>query len=280
MTRTICSTLLLGLLLVTGSLQAQPGDTSTTPGLPPASPAHLPRWRGFNLTDKFHRDGRNGPFQEDDFRLIHELGFNFVRLPMDYRVWIEGDDWNQFNEASLKEIDEAVNWGAKYGIHVCVNFHRAPGYTVASPPEKTSLWTDAETQRVCAKHWALFARRYRGIPNERLSFNLFNEPASVDSSVYVQVVRKILAAIRAEDPDRLIISDGLGYGTGANSRVGGSADCSSHTRLHADGCHALHGQLDRRRGSISTARLATSVRERDAVRAHQGGSSTSSRKAL
>ena len=212
MTRTTCCTFLLGLLLATGSLQAHPGDTSTIPGLPPASPEHLPRWRGFNLTDKFHRDGRNGPFREDDFRFIHELGFNFVRLPMDYRVWIRGDDWNQFNEASLKEIDQAVNWGAQYGIHVCVNFHRAPGYTVASPPEKTSLWTDAETQRVCAKHWAMFARRYYGIPNERLSFNLFNEPANVDSSVYVEVVRKIVAAIRAEDPDRLIISDGLGYG--------------------------------------------------------------------
>ena len=28
-----------------------------------------------------------------------------------------------------------------------INFHRAPGYTVANPPERTNLWTDAETQR-------------------------------------------------------------------------------------------------------------------------------------
>ena len=113
--------------------------------------------------------------------LISKLGFNFVRLPMDYRFWIKDGDWEQFDEATLQEIDQAVAWGGKYGIHVAINFHRAPGYTVASPPEKTSLWTDPETQRVCAKHWAMFARRYRGIPMQRLSFNLMNEPAQVDA---------------------------------------------------------------------------------------------------
>ena len=89
-------------------------------------------------------------------------------------------------------------WGAKYGIHVSINFHRAPGYTVAHPPERTSLWTDPKTQSVCAKHWAMFARRYRGIPSERLSFNLMNEPSQVEPKVYVAVVRKLVAG----DPQR------------------------------------------------------------------------------
>ncbi len=178
----------------------------------PATPHKLPRWRGFNLLAKFHRDWRNGPFLESDFRLISELGFNFVRLPMDYRTWIRNNDWDQFDEAVLKEIDQAVAWGGKYGIHVCINFHRAPGYSVARPKEKRSLWTDPEAQRVCAKHWAMFARRYRGIPNERLSFNLMNEPAHVKPDVYIAVARKLVAAIRKQDPDRLIISDGLDWG--------------------------------------------------------------------
>lgn len=181
-------------------------------GFPSAAPEKLPRWRGFNLTDKFHRDWSNGPFQESDFRWIHDFGFNFVLLPMDYRIWIEGDDWNRFREEPLREIDEAVDWGKKYRIHVSLNFHRAPGYTVANPREAKSLWTDADAQRACAAHWAMFARRYRDIPSARLSFNLFNEPSGVEEQVYVEVVRKIVAAIRAEDADRLIISDGLGYG--------------------------------------------------------------------
>ena len=177
----------------------------------PASAQKLPRWRGFNLLEKF-QVARREPFKEEDFRLIHKLGFNFVRLPMDYRCWIKNGDWEQLDEAQLKEIDQAVEWGRKYGIHVWINFHRAPGYTVAKPAEKTSLWEDPKTQEVCARHWAEFARRYKGIPNTQLGFNLFNEPAHVDTNAYVAVVAKMAEAIRAQDPKRLIISDGMQWG--------------------------------------------------------------------
>jgi aryl-phospho-beta-D-glucosidase BglC (GH1 family) len=178
----------------------------------PVAPDQLPRWRGFNLLEKFLLGSGRKPFVEDDFRLISQFGFNFVRLPMDYRFWIKDGNWEEFDEPTLQEIDQAVEWGEQYGIHVCINFHRAPGYTVAKPPEKTSLWTDPETQRVCAQHWAMFARRYRGVPSERLSFNLMNEPAGIEPEAYVAVVRKLVDAIRAEDPQRLIISDGLQWG--------------------------------------------------------------------
>jgi len=204
---------MMSILCLSAGLAPAADSPSQSPDLPAASPAKLPRWRGFNLLEKFYRDGNNKPFVEEDFRMIHEFAFNFVRLPMDYRTWIEGDDWHRFRQRTLKEIDQAVAWGDKYGVHVCLNFHRAPGYTVASPPERTSLWTDAETQRVCGEHWAMFARRYKGVPSERLSFNLFNEPAGVKPESYVRVVRSIVAAIRREDPNRLVISDGLEWGT-------------------------------------------------------------------
>ncbi|MBN2451970.1 MAG: cellulase family glycosylhydrolase [Lentisphaeria bacterium] len=178
----------------------------------PASPQALPRWRGFNLLEKFQQSG-NRPFLEEDFRLISALGFNFVRLPMDYRTWIVDGDWNRFDERVLKEIDQAVAWGGQYGIHVCLNFHRAPGYTVAKPPEATDLWTDGETQRICARHWAAFARRYKGIPSERLSFNLMNEPSRIDGETYLRVARILVEAIRAEDPERLVVADGLNWAT-------------------------------------------------------------------
>lgn len=193
---------------VAASFAAEPLEPAP---LPAASHEKLPHWKGFNLLEKFMVHA-NSPFVEEDFRLIRELGFNFVRLPMDYRCWIKDGDWEKFDEKTLAEIDRAVEYGKKYDIHVMLNFHRAPGYTVAQPPEKTSLWTDAETQRVCAKHWAMFAKRYKGIPNERLSFNLFNEPANVETEVYVKATRVVIDAIRKEDPDRLIVSDALDWG--------------------------------------------------------------------
>ncbi len=175
--------------------------------------SHLPRWRGFNLLEKFMKQSGPQPFREKDFQLISKLGFNFVRLPMDYRIWAMDEKGEQFKEKELLEIDQAVEWGKQYGIHVCLNFHRAPGFTVAKPAEPKNLWTDPEIQEVCAKHWGMFAQRYRGIPNDRLSFNLFNEPNGISAAQYLPVVKKIVAAIRAEDPERLIISDGLDWGT-------------------------------------------------------------------
>ncbi len=205
-------TVIFGLGAEVRCLAQSTEDTSvSTRRLPPASWSHLPRWRGFNLQEKFYK-GSDRPFREEDFRLISQLGFNFVRLPMDYRVWIQDGDWTKLNERVLKEIDQAVQWGERYGIHVMLNFHRAPGYTVAKPPEKRSLWTDPEAQRVCALHWRMFARRYKGIPNEQLSFNLFNEPPDIDAKTYFNVCRKMVEAIRAEDPNRLIVADGLQWG--------------------------------------------------------------------
>lgn len=180
--------------------------------LPDASPANLQHWRGFNL-DPFWKLDLQRPVDEADFQIVKDLGFNFVRFPMDYRIWIENGDWHVINEMALAEVDRAVAFGGEYDIHVQLNFHRAPGYTVTQPPEPASLWTSEEAQQVCAMHWATFARRYKGIPNSRLSFNLLNEPGNIDPALYASVIGQLVSAIRAEDPDRLIIVDGLAYGT-------------------------------------------------------------------
>ena len=190
----------------------------------PAKPMaqHLPRWRGFNLLEKFtkRREG-NPPFVESDFGAMAEWGFDFARLPMSYLCWTDPEDWLNIQEAELKDIDAAVELGRQHRIHINLNFHRAPGYCVNPPKEPLDLWTDEKALEACAFHWAYFARRYKGIPNERLSFDLLNEPSDIPGETYVRVVKRLVEAIRAEDPPRLIIADGLRWGT---SPVQGLAD--------------------------------------------------------
>lgn len=181
--------------------------------LPAATPEKLPRWRGFNLLEKYSAEWSNHPFVEEDFRLIAKLGFNFVRLPLDYRSLTKKGDWRVFEEAPLKELDQAVAWGRQYGVHVCLNLHRAPGYCVNPPAEAKDLWTDPEALAVCAGHWGALARRYQGIPSNELSFNLLNEPPDLDPAVYARVIGTLAQAVRAEDPQRLIIADGLAAGS-------------------------------------------------------------------
>ncbi len=180
--------------------------------LPGAAWTNLPAWRGFNLLNKFHRDWSNRPFEETEFRQMSGLGFNFVRIPIDYRTYVSGGDWTRFSEPALAELDRAVDFGRLHGIHVCLALHRIPGYTVASPSEARDLFTDVEAQRVAALHWRTLAMRYVGIPNSQVSFNLFNEPPDVSVTSYSNVVARLCAAIREVDPGRLIIADGLDYG--------------------------------------------------------------------
>jgi aryl-phospho-beta-D-glucosidase BglC (GH1 family) len=172
------------------------------------------QWRGFNLLEKFTLN-QSAPFKEDDFRWIAELGFNFVRLPMDYRCYVEKDDWLKFKEPVLKEIDEAIALGEKYKIHVCLNLHRAPGFCINPPAEKTDLWKDEEALNAFIAHWVMFAKRYKHIPSERLSFNLLNEPMRNTRENYIKVFCRTIEAIQKEDPNRLVMVDGNNVGSNA-----------------------------------------------------------------
>ncbi|MEM2930712.1 MAG: cellulase family glycosylhydrolase [Thermoproteota archaeon] len=170
----------------------------------------LPLWCGFNILEKFQAEDLNLPFNELDFKRASQWGFNFFRLPMDYRCWIIDRDPYKINEKVLSEIDEAVALGKKYGIHLNLCFHRAPGYSVNRIAiEPFNLWEDEEAQAACEFHWRLFSKRYKGIPNTLLSFNLVNEPYGTTMSLYKRFVERMVEAIRNEDKDRLIIVDGL-----------------------------------------------------------------------
>jgi endoglucanase len=195
------------------AVAAGPGVTLGATPQWKAMARHLPRWRGFNLTEKCvkFRDP-NPPYREEDFKLLKEWGFNFARLPLSYLLWSDEKDWLKIHDDELKDIDDAVEMGRQYGVHTNLNLHRAPGYCVNAPKEALDLWTNEKAQDACAFHWGWLARRYKGIPSEQLSFDLLNEPSNVSEEAYVRVVKRLTKAIRDIDPERLIIADGLQWG--------------------------------------------------------------------
>jgi endoglucanase len=177
----------------------------------------LPRWRGFNLLEMFTTRSRE-PFGEDDFRWIADWGFDFVRLPMCYTLWVHDNDPLRIDSAGFARIDQAVDYGRKCGIHVCLNFHRAPGFSVNREREEPfSLWRDAAALDAFCLHWRTFAQRYQGLPSSEVSFNLVNEPESPSEETmtradHERVVGAAVGAIREVDPERLIIADGVSWG--------------------------------------------------------------------
>ena len=182
----------------------------------------LPRWRGFNLIERYSLDA-SAAFAEDDFRWIGGWGFDFVRLPLNYTHWITADDPFQIEEngPGMAQVDRAVELGERYRLHVCLNLHRAPGYCVnAARREPFDLWRDPEAAAAFCLHWQTLARRYHGIGSERLSFDLLNEPphpwpyftGRFSRRRHERVMRRAVDAIREVDPARRIIIDGLNYG--------------------------------------------------------------------
>jgi len=187
--------------------------TGAKAGEPDQSYAKLPRWRGFNLLEKFTLAG-DRPYREHDFDFIAAYGFNYVRLPLDYRIWTT--DSGAFREAPLKEIDQALAFARARGIHLTLCLHRAPGYCINPPKERLDLWGDGEdgnqARRLFAAQWRMLAQRYRGVAADALSFNLVNEPPAATEDQYLRVATAAVDAIRNEDTSRLIIADGRGGG--------------------------------------------------------------------
>jgi endoglucanase len=192
----------------------------------------IPRWRGFNLTNFFQAFDRGESsdclVKEDDCRWIRDWGFDFIRLPMDYWLWVDSDwpktrklrpdDMLKIKESTLEKVDRAVDLGKKYSLHVSLNFHRAPGYCINNPErEPLVLWSNKQAEDAFVLHWDVFAKRYKGVSTKDLSLNLVNEAPGprkgyMSREDYCRVMTRATEKIRETSPDRLVIIDGLSVG--------------------------------------------------------------------
>ena len=192
----------------------------------------LPRWKGFNLLDFYSPDERPHykPATAEHFKWMRDWGFDFVRIPVAYPYYLKFDrsrdiipeEVYQTDPQKLEEIDGLVELAQQYGMHVSLNLHRAPGYCInAGFHEPFNLWKDSAALDAFSFHWNMWAHRYKEMPKEKISFDLLNEPAmredmndqhspstALPGELYHKVAAAAVAAIRKENPDRLIVADG------------------------------------------------------------------------
>jgi len=208
-------------------------------------------WHGFNFGCWLSQSILEPPhidtfYNEKDVSLVRDWGFNFVRLPVDYMFFESDNAPGVYDESRLKYVDKCISWCKKYGVHVNLDLHHAPGYGV-SKMLVASLWTNEEQLKRTEKIWRMFAKRYAG-EGEYLSFNLINEPFGVDMSVYQKFVRRMISAIREHDPERFTIVDGNWLSTVPmpdiqDINVGQSLHCYEPmwvTHLGAKWVHAMY----------------------------------------
>ena len=204
---------------------------------PSAKKNAIPKWKGFNFLDFFNPDPAQARPQspEDYCKWMQDWGFDFVRIPMAYPAYlkfdrsrnIQIDEIRNIDEAAVERIEKLVEIAQKYGHHVSLNLHRAPGYCInAGFHEPYNLWTDAQALDDFCYHWNFWAKRFKSHSSKKLSFDLLNEPSWRDDmndqfgaktelpgDVYKKVVEAGKNAIHEVNPKRLIVADGNQVGT-------------------------------------------------------------------
>ena len=196
----------------------------------------LPQWKGFNLLDYFSPNpskAREGT-KEEYFKWMSDWGFDFVRIPMAYPSYLKIDhelniDTKQVRKIDRKQTDKVedlVYLAHKYKLHASLNLHRAPGFCVnAGFYEPYNLWKDKEALDDFCYHWKFWAKRFKSVSRDKISFDLVNEPCMredmndqhskrgpVPGDVYRKVAKAAAETIRKQNPDHLIIADGNNVG--------------------------------------------------------------------
>lgn len=175
---------------------------------------------GFNFLWMYSWSPERQPRPPDERALdfLAETGFNFVRIPTDYRFWTRDFDYFRPVESVFAYFDRYLETCRTRGLHMSLNLHRGPGYCInRNDLERHNLWLDSVAQDAFVFLWETFARRYRGVPSAALSFDLLNEPPGVGQygltrENHAALIRRTAAAIRAIDSAREIVIDGLGGG--------------------------------------------------------------------
>lgn len=198
---------------------------------------NLPRWRGFNILNFFSprryvHNPRTIAATEQDFKWMADWGFDFVRIPMAYPSYlnynpssgkdITSEETVDFREEAIEAVEQIVFMAHKNNLHVSLNLHRAPGFCInAGFHEPFNLWKDKDAQDAFYQHWEMWARRFKSMSPEKVSFDLVNEPCfkedmndqfapakPIPGDIYRRVAKGCLDVIHRQNADRLVIADG------------------------------------------------------------------------
>ena len=179
---------------------------STVVVLSASAAAHdraLPVGQCINLGNTFevgkaHKLG-NGAATAADFKRIAAAGFETVRIPVRWDERSLSSPPYTVDPAWMDAVQAAVDQAQAAGLKVILNSHHFE--PIHETPLAVQPWHTAI--------WRQIAERFAGYPDDRLWFELENEPhKNFDHSNLVQVLAPALAAVRESNPDRPVIIGG------------------------------------------------------------------------
>jgi len=167
-------------------------------------------------------------FTEEDVAYMQSLGANVLRLPFNYRHFERDDRPFEYLEEGFRRLDQALEWCARHGIYVILDFHAVqgwhnPDWHCDNAHVHILLYSQPHFQERAAALWAEIARRYKNHP-ALAGYGLMNEPCTrveyeqYDPSYYDweglnRVHRRMAEAIRGVDSDHILFVEGDNFAT-------------------------------------------------------------------
>ncbi|KAK7423540.1 hypothetical protein QQX98_000998 [Neonectria punicea] len=161
-------------------------------------------------------------FTEADAAYFASLGLNCIRIPFNYRHFIDDMNPSVINEKGFQFLDRCVEVCAKHNLYVILDLHAVPGgqnqdWHSDSGLTRALFWEFKDHQDRVIQLWEALARHYKGNPVVA-GYNPLNEPADphkTSSGHYgarlVQWYERAEKAIRAVDPEHILFIDGNTY---------------------------------------------------------------------
>jgi len=176
---------------------------------------------------RFWQEFRDVYVAEDDIRFIKAAGFNTVRVPLNWRLFVAAGDGgadgaDRFEGPGWALLDRLLAWCRTAGLRVILDLHAAPGGQTGvnhdDGPGFPLTFYVPRYRNLTIALWRAIAARYRNEPAV-LGYDLLNEPISPYSDeTYLnprleELYRDIVAAIREVDPNHAVLLAGAQWST-------------------------------------------------------------------
>jgi endoglucanase len=171
---------------------------------------------------RFWKAYRDNYITDEDIRFIKQAGFNSVRVPFNYRLFVTEGEPQRLEGTGYELLDRIVGWCKKEGLFVILDMHAAPGGQTGDNIDDSwghpFLFESAESQELTVRIWQKIAARYKNEPTV-CGYDLLNEPiAQFFDATYFNpklepLYRKIVAGIREVDKNHVIFLGGAQWDT-------------------------------------------------------------------
>jgi endoglucanase len=148
---------------------------------------------------------------QEDVHLIHQAGFNSIRIPFHYKLFASDDS------EGFQLLDHLVQWSKAENIYLVLDMHAAPGGQTGTNIDDSDgypwLFTDASAQQQLIDTWKRIAHRYRNEPII-LGYDLLNEPIPNYprlmplTPLLEPLYKRVSEAVRKEDSHHILILGG------------------------------------------------------------------------